>query len=309
MRKLFPFLIGLIIISLVGVFILKTGNCGMFTHKIPFELKGILYYQDSSGEISKYNFSEAKVEKTLLPGGLFNRGFRFLFLTSGSTPYRTFRLTKCNLKDEIIEEWELPTTHPIWWCRNSDLSPNQKLVAGVREIDRSRFDKFKLLVSPLNRLDEKVITEDLCNSAIVWISNTDLLYTDINNELIQINISTRKKEKLGCQKEEIYVGTLSPNGRFVLCSSDRGGVYLLDIFNKNLTRLKGISDGGNFIWSPNGKYFVFGKYRHLLISLLDGSFFHKGFEIADVYVYSLEHKREYRLFKNNTIFDGFWLEE
>ena len=306
MRKLLLSFIGLVIIGLGNIFILKTGGCEIIKHKIPFELKGILYYREAGDGIFKYNFLEDKLEKTLLKGTIYNE---FIFLSlplEESPPYRTFRLRKYNLKGKIIEEWELPTTHPMWGSCNQALSPNQRLVARVRKINRGQF--YRLVVSPLNRLYEEVITEDLGYSGIVWISNTDLLYIDINNELIQINISTKEKQKLGYK--EISPDALSPDGKYVLCSKDSPfyelcAIYLLHVQDMKLTKLTRC--GGtprNFIWSPDGKYFIFSKYRHPLISLLQGLL-----EMEDVYVYSFEHKKAYRLIESTYLSGGFWLEE
>lgn len=284
----------------------------MFNRKIPFKLTGVFYYRVAGGgEIMKYDFLEAKAEKILPIDGHFfdNSGFIFSFSTLTPSPYRTFRLTKYNLKGEIIEEWELPTTHPIWWSCTSSLSPDQNLVAGMREIVPSQFDRFKLVVSPLNRLDEKVIAEDLGGSGMVWISNTELLYKDINGETFQIDINTKKKQKFGFKG--IFIGPLSPDGKYRLCSKKHSPFYELDAIyllhvpdmklNK-LTRFPGFGGGG--IWSPDSKYFIFSKLIHPLISLLHGNF-----EMEDVYVYSLEHKRAYQLFEDTFLGGGVWLKE
>ena len=293
MKKLLLSFIGLVIIGLVGIFILKTGNCGMLQQQIPFELKGTVYYATGT-ELICFTF------KTFPKMEIIKKGWVF------GTLFSKKRQKMINLKNFRNLHMGLLS-----------LSPDEDKVAFYSM-------KNKLGVIYLKEGKVEILAEDCKYAQPVWISNNELLYSKavwkptneerdeyitIDGPIIKININTKQKIELGYKG--IWLGALSPNKQYVICTRNSSSwescaIYLLHVPDMKLTkfaRCPGLIITC-FIWSPDGKYFIFKKSRHPLISLLHGAF-----DIQDLYVYSLEHKKAYCLIENTSLFDGFWLEE
>lgn len=306
MKRFFTFFISLVIIGLAGIF-LKTGNCGMFKQKIPFKPPGTVYY---SNGVNLFRFTFESLPKTeIIAEGKLNPSFskkrqKIIFGHADVWICDKNGKNKRRLK-------EAGNGEPV-------LSPDEDKIAYTTH-------NGELGIIYLNNGErDEIIAEDcLPYDIIVWISNDELIYTKgiwpldtkikrwyecMPGTRTQININTKQKREFRYKK--IYPGTLSPDGQYLLCSKkssfyELGAIYLLQVQDMKLTKLTRC--GGfphTFIWSPDGRYFLFCKYRHPLISLLHGAF-----ELMDIYVYSLEHKKMYRLIENTALFGGFWLEE
>ena len=133
---------------------------------------------------------------------------------------------------------------------------------------------------------------------LAWsFDGKSILYTDDltgSNDVYKININTQKIDNLTNSSSNDERGDLSPNGKYLVFSSNRHNQKDQDLFILNLEsrELENItnSQGYDLIgrWSLDGKYVFYGSNK-------DGNW--------EIYRYTLEDKSTLRL-TNNTFFDG-----
>jgi len=108
---------------------------------------------------------------------------------------------------------------------------------------------------------KKAASDILAAQPVVWISSKDLLYSDLNNNLVRYDIGAGKADKTG--HDHVIPGALSPGENRVLCGSYDGSKILMYTINTNKIEVlkKSIlfSMGSSFVWSRNGKYFLYTK--------------------------------------------------
>jgi Tol biopolymer transport system component len=118
----------------------------------------------------------------------------------------------------------------------------------------------KLELFNLENKQTKEITNDMYNrQPPVWISNNRMLYYSINKQLILLNILTGEKRMTGYEK--IIPGSLSPDGKKVLCGTYDGTKIILYSIDDNkietVKESKFLTIGTIFIWRHDGKSFLY----------------------------------------------------
>ena len=186
-----------------------------------------------------------------------------------------------NSKIEQLFEGRLPS-----------LSPDGRWLAYYRHPNQ-------LWIINLENTQSKIIAIDINdNHPPVWIAQTRLLYSSVAKQLISLDVLT--KEKLMTGHEKIIPGSLSPDGKTVLCSNyDSDKIILYTISANKIETIKEskfLSIGSSFIWCPDGKCFLYSRqtWSHML----------KISEIGDLFLFSLQSKTEKRLAEGITLFGG-----
>ncbi len=112
-----------------------------------------------------------------------------------------------------------------------------------------------------NNKKKKVLSNIADYQPVVWISNQHLLYTDINGYLMRLDVASGKTNCTG--HKNIIPGALSPDGNSVLCGSYSGHKIFIYTISDNeirtLIKSKIYSMGSSFVWSSDGKYFLYTK--------------------------------------------------
>jgi hypothetical protein len=108
---------------------------------------------------------------------------------------------------------------------------------------------------------KKAGSEMLNRQPAVWISNHSLLYATTYKNLRCFNTISGQNTRMADQMNEVIPGALSPNAEQVICGSyDGTKIYLYTLENKELKIIKKsrfLSLGTNFVWSVDGKGFLF----------------------------------------------------
>ena len=144
------------------------------------------------------------------------------------------------------------------------------------------------------------LTEDLdgfSNYPSWSFDGTEVIFTNNqfgNNDLYKVNIQTKKITKLVDHEANDERGSLSPNAKYLVFSSDRAekgnqDIYLLNLETNSLENITN-SKGTELIarWSADGKQVYFG-------SNTDGNW--------ELYQYTINEKSTKRI-TNNEAFDG-----
>jgi len=167
----------------------------------------------------------------------------------------------------------------------------------------------RLVVRNLKSGEERVVAEGLnpyFTQAPIWVSNKALLYWDISEHMIRVNIFSKEKEDMNFKGLEPCA--VSPDGKKVIAIDRRSDfdstIYVLDLERKKpelVKRFSHFSLQGAFIWSPNGTSFVY--TRQSWSNLLPFQ------EVGNLYWYDLATKREIKLADTVSLVGGFWLAE
>lgn len=146
----------------------------------------------------------------------------------------------------------------------------------------------------------ELITGDFQGSALLPVWSPDeqqVIFTGNaggNKEIYALELSTGKFSNLTDHPANDNIGDLSPDSRFLLFTSDRGGGGNQDLYIRDLDTGKdtNITDTPNWEligrWSPDGKFIVFGSNR-------DGNW--------ELYRYEVKTGETVRL-THNDAFDG-----
>jgi hypothetical protein len=180
-------------------------------------------------------------------------------------------------------------------ARHPSLSPDNNLMAFYRHPNQ-------LWIQRLEEINERKVASDIANyQPCVWVSNTRLLYVNISNNLILLDLAKGEKQKTGFNS--IVPGALSPNGKKVLCgSSDGKKIYYYSPFSNELKLIKENkfrSIGTSFIWLPDGTGFFFTMQKWSNILSFN--------ESRDLFVYTLSDQKETFLVEKIALFGGVFL--
>jgi hypothetical protein len=150
-----------------------------------------------------------------------------------------------------------PKTEQLLEGRYPALSPDGKLLTYYRHPNHLVLfeTKSKLI---------KEIGDDIDNCRPpVWVSNKRLLYYNVKKQMILFDISTGKKQMTGYEK--IIPGSLSPDGRTVLCGNYAGNKIILYFIDDNkietIKESNFLTIGTTFIWSPDGRSFLYARQK------------------------------------------------
>lgn len=180
-------------------------------------------------------------------------------------------------------------------ARHPSLSPKKNLLAFYRHPNQ-------LWIQNLKNMNAQNFASDIANyQPCVWVSNTHLLYIDLNNELVLLDVPNGEKQKVGYSS--IVPGVLSPDGKKVLCgSSDGMKIYFyfplsntIELIKENKLR----SMGTSFIWLPDGSGFLFTMQTWSNILRLN--------ESRGLFLYTLSEGKETLLLDKIDIFGGAFI--
>jgi hypothetical protein len=133
----------------------------------------------------------------------------------------------------------------------------------------------------------------------VWISENRILYESETYQLIALDIPTGEKRRTGYEK--ITPGSLSPDGKTVLCSNFNGDKIILYSVDANtietIKASRFLSIGSSFIWRPDGKSFLY--TRQTWSNIL------KFLEMRDLFLFSIDKRAEKHLAVGMRLFGGF----
>lgn len=151
----------------------------------------------------------------------------------------------------------------------------------------------------LENKQTKEIADDMYSKKPpVWISNNRMLYYSINNQLVLLDISTGEKRMTGYEK--IIPGSLSPDGKTVLCGTYEGRKIILYSIDDNkietIKESKFLTIGTTFIWRPDGKSFLYKRQKwSSVLQFREGGL---------LFLFSLEDKTEKDFDSGISIFGG-----
>lgn len=159
-----------------------------------------------------------------------------------SNIYRLSLLTTSQEPKKIMEN-----------ARHPALSPDKKTLAFYRHPNQ-------LWIKSLGEMNTEKVVCDIANyQPCVWSSNKQLLYIDLDNNLILLDVQKGKNQETGYNS--IVPGALSPDGKIVICGSSDGKKIYFYYLTANKLKLilhsKFRSVGTSFIWLSNGNYFLF----------------------------------------------------
>lgn len=156
---------------------------------------------------------------------------------------------------------------------------------------------------------ENVVADDVSFHYVpvsVWVSNEELLYRNRSEHITRVNIFNKEQRDMGFKGLE--PGAVSPDGKKVILIERRGNdgskIYLLDLEQEKLELIKRFSHfsiGGDFIWSPDGKSFIYTHQSWSTLMRLQ--------EMGNLYWLDLATKKEIKLADTVELFGGFWLPE
>lgn len=180
-------------------------------------------------------------------------------------------------------------------ARHPSLAPDNNTMAFYRHPNQ-------LWLHNLTETNEKKIVSDIANyQPCVWVSNTHLLYIDLSKDLVLFDTTKGEKQKTGYKS--VVPGTLSPDGKKVLCgSSDGKKIY---IYSQPSNELKLIKEnkvqsvGTSFIWLPDGTGFLFTMQTWSNILKLN--------ESRDLFLCVISENDEYFLFPKIALFGGVFI--
>lgn len=180
-------------------------------------------------------------------------------------------------------------------ARYPSLSPSNNLLAFYRHPNQ-------LWIQNLENMNAQKAVSDIVNyQPCVWVSNTHLLYIDLDNELISLDVPKGERQKTGYSA--IVPGALSPDGKRVLCgSSDGMKIYFYFPLSNKIELIKESkfrSMGTSFIWLPDGSGFLFTMQTWSNILRLN--------ESRDLFLYMLSEKEETLLLGKIALFGGAFI--
>ena len=185
-----------------------------------------------------------------------------------------------------------PKTERLLEGRYPALSPDEKWLTFYQHPNKWKFLN-------LENMQTKEIVDEIDNfRPPVWISNNRLLYNSINNQLIILDLLTGEKRMTGYEK--IIPGSLSPDGKKVLCGTYDGMKIILYFIDDNkietIKESKFLTIGTTFIWRPDGKSFLYKRQTwSTVLQLREGGL---------LFLFSLEDKKETDLNSGINIFGG-----
>lgn len=148
--------------------------------------------------------------------------------------------------------------------------------------------------------EKKIVLDISDNTPIVWISNLDFLYTDIDQNMIKMNVLSGKGVMTG--HRYIIPGALSPDKKQILCGSyDGKKIFLYTISTNEIDVLKKsifFSMGSSFVWSYDGESFLY--TRQILLNQI------KLIESQSLFLCMMSGK-EIKLIDRFSLFGGFAL--
>jgi hypothetical protein len=173
-----------------------------------------------------------------------------------------------------------------------------------KDADRPRF----LVIRNVSSGQEEVITDDVASypAPAIWLSGEELIYENISDEIVQMNIHTRRKQTWTLKKG-ISPGALSADGLSLLCDDYLIGgrnIFLLDLKDHSLKRVMRswffLIQSADF-WSPDGKSFIYTRH-----DWTNWSPFH---EVGHLFWRDLATGKEIKVADKVALFGGFWLPE
>lgn len=180
-------------------------------------------------------------------------------------------------------------------ARHPSLSPDNKLLAFYRHPNQL------WVYSIENRKFQKAVINIANYQPCVWISNTSLLYIDLDNDLLLFDVSKGEMQKTDFSN--IVPGALSPDGKKVLCgSSDGMKIYFYFPFSNELEVIKESkirSMGTTFVWLPCGDGFLFTMQTWSNLLKFD--------ESRALYLFNLSDKEESFLLDKIALFGGTYI--
>ncbi|MBI3313279.1 MAG: hypothetical protein HYZ83_03510 [Candidatus Omnitrophica bacterium] len=201
-------------------------------------------------------------------------------------------------------------------CPNSlslSLSPNEQWLTYFRGgkpalLKDEEMKPSQLLIKNILNGDEKIIAKDASPFGLpaIWLADDELIYKNISDGTVLININTQKKQ-IWNLKKGISPNALSPDGKHLLCDDYLAGgknVYLLDLKDQSLKPVMHswffLIQSADFL-SPDGKSFIYTRQSwEDLIPL---------HEVGNIYWRDLSTGKEQKLSDNVALFGGFWLAE
>lgn len=248
------------------------------------------------GQLIKYSLTNSILEKhsKLLPGQqwsnvywpTYDRGKGLLYFEAENKDFGWSRSIFClditNENQQAIKIIE---------GRRPSVSPDGRLLAYYQHPNQ-------LWVLELESQENKKVVSNISDyQPVVWISNQQLLYTDVNNHLMRLDVGSGGMDNTG--HNAIIPGALSPDGDNVLCGSYDGSKIVMYFVKTNkVTVLKKsifFSMGSSFVWSHDGKFFLY--TRQILSNLI------KLKEIRSLFLYSLGGE-EIKLINKFSLFGG-----
>ena len=180
-------------------------------------------------------------------------------------------------------------------ARHPSLSPDNNIMAFYRHPNQ-------LWIQRIGEINERKVVSDIVNyQPCVWVSNTHLLYVNLSNDMVLLDLAKSEKKKTGFNS--IVPGALSPNGKKVLCgSSDGKKIYYYSPISNELKLIKENkfrSIGTSFIWLPDGTGFFFTMQTWFNILRFN--------ESRNLFLYTLSDQKETFLVEKIALFGGAFL--
>lgn len=167
---------------------------------------------------------------------------------------------------------------------------------------------YQLWLRSVTSGEETLLAEDAmpASSPPIWLSSEDLIYKNIFDEIIQINIYTLKRKRWPLEKN-ISPSALSPDGAFLLCDDYLKGGRNILLLDKGNFSLKRVMHSWFFLiqsvdfWAPDARSFIYTRH-----DWTNWSPFH---EVGHLFWRDLATGREMKIAEKVALFGGFWLPE
>ena len=152
---------------------------------------------------------------------------------------------------------------------------------------------------------EKIIAEDSCRWPCLWKSDEEIFYYDINENTVLVNIKSGERTVVF---KGVRPTAISKDGKHLIYKSEEGNknkIYLVDLTNYSKRPLmqSRLFYSGFFIWSPDGRYFLFNKtsfFRSLIYAFM-------GADARDIWIYDIKTGKKQIFEKNASFHNGFWV--
>ncbi|MBI3313277.1 MAG: hypothetical protein HYZ83_03500 [Candidatus Omnitrophica bacterium] len=193
------------------------------------------------------------------------------------------------------------------------LSPDEQWFAYFRRMKlptpkREKNRPEELVIKNVMSHEERVVAIDATSyqEAPQWLTNKDILYKNISEKIIKVNVDTGKTEEWNF-KRKISIGPLSPDRKFILCYAWLSGgenIFILDLKDNSLRPIKRswlfLTKSADF-WSPDGKSFIYTRQ--------DWQNLNPFYEVGNLYWRDLATGKEQKLADTVSLSGGFWLAE